>query len=250
MPRYCALIAYDGTNYFGFQRQREGQPTIQGELERTLTILTDQMIPVTGSGRTDRGVHATGQVVSFQTAWKHGPETLQRALNANLPTDIAVLQLDEVQSEFHPRFDARQRVYQYFIYNQPVRSPLYGRFHWHVRQPLDIAQMNAAAIQLIGLHDFATFGTPPQGERTVREIFHSHWLRQGPVLVYEVAANAFLYRMVRSIVGSLKLVGDGTWTVDEFVAAFRACSRDRCGTVAPPQGLRLVSVKYGKTSDQ
>ncbi len=244
MPRYRALIAYDGTNYFGFQRQLGEQPTIQGEVERALTTLTNHAVPVTGSGRTDRGVHATGQVISFQTAWNHGTETLCRALNANLPTDIAVLQLDEVHPEFHPRFDAHRRAYQYFIYNQPIRSPLHGRFHWHISKPLNIVTMNAAASHLIGRHDFATFGTPPQGESTVREVFHSHWWRHDSVLVYDIEATAFLYRMVRSIVGSLKLVGEGTWTVDEFVTAFRAQNRDLCGTVAPPQGLRLVSVTY------
>lgn len=244
MPRYRALIAYDGTDYFGFQRQRDGQPTIQGELERALVTLTNSAVSVTGSGRTDRGVHATGQVVSFEILWNHGKKSLQHALNANLPIDIAVIQLDEIHAEFHPRFDARRRVYQYFIYNQSVRSPLHGRFHWHISTPLDLTYMNAAAVELIGLHDYATFGTPPQGESTVREIFHSHWLRQDNVLIYEIEATAFLYRMVRSIVGSLKLVGDGSWTVKEFVAAFQAANRDLCGTVAPPQGLRLVSVKY------
>ncbi len=245
MPRYCALIAYDGTDYFGFQRQRDEQPTIQGELERVLHSLTNSVVSITGSGRTDRGVHATGQVVSFQTSWNHGKESLQRALNAKLPKDIAVLQLDEVDAEFHPRFDARSRAYQYYIYNQPVRSPLHGRFHWHISTPLDITQMNDAAVQLVGLHDFATFGTSPQGENTIREVFHSYWLRQGSVLIYEIEATAFLYRMVRSIVGSLKLVGDGSWTVSEFIAAFGAANRDQCGTVAPPQGLRLLSVTYG-----
>jgi tRNA pseudouridine38-40 synthase len=244
LPRYRALIAYDGTDYFGFQRQRDEQPTIQGELERALATLTNSAVSVTGSGRTDRGVHATGQVVSFQILWKHGKESLQHALNANLPSDIAVIQLDEVHEEFHPRFDAQRRAYQYFIYNQSVRSPLHGRFHWHISTPLDMTRMNAAAAELVGLHDYATFGTPPQGESTVREIFHSHWLRQDNVLIYEVEATAYLYRMVRSIVGSLKLVGDGSWTVKEFVAAFQAANRDLCGTVAPPQGLRLVSVKY------
>lgn len=245
MPRYRALIGYDGTNYYGFQRQRDEEPTIQGDLERALTTITHHAVSVTGSGRTDRGVHATGQVISFQTAWTHDVEALQRALNANLPTDIAVLRLDETHPDFHPRFDAHRRAYQYFIYNQPIRSPLHGRFHWHVSKPLNIANMNIAAKQLIGLHDFATFGTPPQGENTVREIFHSHWSRQGSVLVYEIEATAFLYRMVRSIVGSLKLVGDGSWMIDDFLAAFRASNRDLCGMVAPPQGLRLVSVTYG-----
>lgn len=248
--RYLALIEYDGTAYYGFQRQRKSQPTIQGEIERALTRLTNQTIPVTGSGRTDRGVHATGQVISFAIEWQHGTETLQRALNANLPVDIVVLQLDVADSNFHPRFDAKSRAYKYYIYNQTNRSPLYGRYTWHVRKPLNIDKMNMAATALIGTHDFATFGTPPQGNSTTRTLLNAHWSWQDKLLVFDIEANAFLYRMVRSIVGSLKLVGDETWTIDEFEAAFKACDRDQCGTVAPPQGLYLTSVKYGETSDQ
>lgn len=244
MPRYRALIAYDGTDYCGFQRQRQKQPTIQGEIERALHTLTNQTIPVTGSGRTDSGVHAAGQVISFQTEWSHGPETMLRALNANLPTDIAVLELAEADASFHPRYAARSRVYQYAVYNHPVRSPLHGRFHWHVSEPLNLERMNEAAALLVGTHDFATFGTPPQGDSTVRQLFRCHWSRKGAILTFEVEGNAFLYRMVRSIVGSLRLVGDGSWSVADFKLAFQACSREKCGTVAPPQGLCLVSVKY------
>ena len=245
MRRYRALIEYDGTAYFGFQRQRKGQATIQGEIERALTRLSGQPVTITGSGRTDRGVHAAGQVISFAIEWQHGTETLQRALNANLPVDIVVLQLDVADLNFHPRFDAISRAYHYYIYNQTIRSPLYGRYTWHVSKPLNIDKMKAAAAALIGTHNFATFGTPPQGDSTTRTLLCAQWSERGKLLIFNIEANAFLYHMVRSIVGSLKLVGDGTWTSDEFEAAFRACDRDRCGTLAPPQGLYLTSVKYG-----
>jgi tRNA pseudouridine38-40 synthase len=245
LPRYYALVEYDGSAYYGFQRQREGQPTIQAELESALGHVGHRPIAITGAGRTDSGVHALGQVITFNVEWQHGSEALQRALNANLPADIAILQLNEVSSTFHPRFDARRRTYAYYVYNAAVRSPLRQQRSWHVLRPLDVKGMNQAAAHLIGVHDFATFGQPPQGENSVREVFTAGW--QGPkdeLLVFSITANAFLYRMVRSLVGSLKLVGEGAWTVEDFVAALQARDRSRSGAPAPAHGLYLVSVAY------
>lgn len=242
--RYRALLAYDGAAYYGFQRQRAGQPTVQSELERALAQITHQTVVVTGSGRTDSGVHALGQVISFTIQWRHGVAALQRALNANLPQDIAVLQVEEASPAFHPRFDARRRTYAYHVYSAVVRDPLRRRYSWHVDRPLNVAQMQAAAQYLVGVHDFATFGQPPQGESTVREVFRAEWRQRDELLVFEIAANAFLYRMVRSLVGSLKAVGEGAWTVDEFVAALRACDRRRSAAAAPACGLYLLSVTY------
>lgn len=245
MPRYKALIEYDGTAYYGFQRQIQTQPTIQGELEKTITYLAQQPINVSGAGRTDRGVHALGQVISFDLDWRHGVEALQRAVNANLPADIAILQLNQVSPTFHPRFDARRRSYAYHIFNAVVRSPVRRFQSWHVRHPLSVDVMNQAAVTLLGQHDFGTFGQPPVGENRVRELFRAEWVQDRDYLIFHIEANAFLYRMVRSLVGSMKLVGDGSWTVEDFVAAFRSCDRSRSGTAAPPQGLYLVSVTYG-----
>ncbi len=244
MPRYKALIEYDGTAYFGFQRQRQEHPTIQGEIETALNNLAHQPITILGAGRTDSGVHASGQTISFDVDWRHGSEALQRAINANLPADIVVLQLNQVSSTFHPRFDAKRRGYTYRIYNGPVRSPIRRFTSWHVRQSLEVDKMNQAAQQLLGWHDFATFGQPPQGENTEREIFQAQWRREDEFVLFDIEANAFLYRMVRSLVGSLKLVGDGAWTVEDFGRAFRSCDRSQSGMVAPPQGLCLVSVIY------
>ena len=241
---FRALIEYDGTVYFGFQRQREGQPTIQGELERVLGELAQRPITIRGAGRTDSGVHAQGQVVSFELDWPHSQTALQRAMNANLPLDIAVLNLELCEKSFHPRFDARRRAYEYNIYNAVIRSPIRCRYAWHVKRPLDIKLMNQAAHSLIGVHDFATFGQAPQGENTVRELFTAVCHRNNDMISIQIEANAFLQRMVRSIVGSLKLVGEGSWTVEQFITAFKACDRGQCGTVAPPQGLYLMSVVY------
>lgn len=245
MPRYQALIEYDGTAYFGFQRQRQEQPTIQGELEKAITHLAQQPITIIGAGRTDSGVHAVGQVISFDLDWRHGVEALHRAINANLPADIAILQLNQASPTFHPRFDARRRSYAYYIYNEVVRSPVRRFQSWHVRHPLNVDKMNQAASHLLGRHDFGTFGQPPVGDNRVRELFRAQWERDREYLVFHIEANAFLYRMVRSLVGSMKQVGDDSWTVEDFAAAFRSCDRSRSGTVAPPQGLYLVSVTYG-----
>lgn len=244
IQHYRALIEYDGTAYCGFQRQREGQTTIQGELERVLGDLAQRPITIRGAGRTDSGVHAKGQVVSFQLDWPHGQEALQRAINVNLPEDIAVLNLELCEATFHPRFDARRRAYIYNIYNAVIRSPIHRQYAWHVKRPLDILPMNQAAQALVGVHDFATFGQPPQGESTVRQVFTAVCHRENDLVSITIEANAFLQRMVRSIVGSLKLVGEGSWTVEQFVTAFKAHDRSQCGTVAPPHGLYLVSVTY------
>ena len=241
---YRALIAYDGTAYAGFQRQREGQPTIQGALERVLAELAQGPIRIKGAGRTDSGVHARGQVIGFELEWRHGPGALQQALNAYLPADIAVLNLEQCEAGFHPRFDARRRAYEYIIYNAAVRSPIGRQYAWHVKRPLDEYKMNQAAQALVGVQDFATFGQPPQGENTVRELFTAVCRRDGKQVSIFIEANAFLQRMVRSIAGSLKLVGEGSWSVEQFVIALEACDRSRCGTVAPPHGLYLVSVTY------
>lgn len=244
MRRYRALVEYDGTAYYGFQRQRSEYPTVQGALEAALTRLNKAPVSIIGSGRTDSGVHATGQVISFDLDWSHGPDTLQRALNVNLPKDIVVYQVVACAADFHPRFDAKRRAYVYHIYQAPLRSPLRRTRSWHVVRPLAMDQMNAAAACLPGVQDFATFGRPPQGTNTVREIFRAEWKRDGDYLFFHVEANAFLYRMVRSLVGCLKLVGEGRWTVKDFENAKNACDRRAVAVLAPAHGLYLEAVTY------
>ena len=137
MPRYKALVAYDGTAYNGYQRQL-AQPTVQGEVEKALYNITRQELTVIGAGRTDSGVHAIGQVIAFDFDWGHETVAMQRALNARLPEDISILELAEAAPDFHPRFDAQRRAYRYYIYNQPIRHPRYRRQSWHLRRPLNI----------------------------------------------------------------------------------------------------------------
>lgn len=243
---YRATVQYDGTAYFGFQRQRRGVRSIQAELEQALSRLANCPIRVLGAGRTDTGVHALGQVIAFTIEWpeRHGTAALHRALNANLPPDIVVADMVEVAPGFHPRFDARCRGYEYHILLAPVRRPLWRRRAWHVAGSLDVAQMNAAAALLVGVNDFATFGRPTTGDSTVREVYGAIWRREGEFLIFDIRANAFLNRMVRSIVGSLKMVGSGQWTLDDFSTAFAVRKRSRSAMAAPAHGLYLMSVEY------
>ena len=243
---FRAIVQYDGTAYYGFQRQRRGVPSIQAELEQALTRLIKQPTRVLGAGRTDTGVHALGQVISFTIEWpdKHEVGALQRALNANLPPDIVVAELVEAVPGFHPRYDARRRCYEYIILNAPVRQPLLRQRAWHVAQPLDLDRMNEAANLLIGVHDFATFGRATVGDSTIREVYSAAWRREEEMLHFHICANAFLNRMVRSIGGSLKMVGSGKWSKDDFADALASRERKRSATAAPAYGLYLVSVEY------
>jgi tRNA pseudouridine38-40 synthase len=249
MARYKAIIEYDGTDFIGFQRQAEGlHRTVQGELEAALGRIGWAGKAVLGAGRTDSGVHAAGQVIAFDLDWPHGAADLLRALNANLPPDLAVKSLGECAPDFHPRYAARGRRYRYTIYNAPVRSPLAARHAWHVWPPaLDLEAMQAASAQLVGRHDFAAFGADPDGgDSTTRTVMRAEWSAQPPGdrLHFDIQADAFLYRMVRSLVGALKRVGAGDLSADDFGELLRSRDRSQCPPLAPPQGLCLMEVLY------
>jgi len=241
--RFWARVEYDGTDFFGFQVQAQGR-TVQGELERAIQAVTGCRTRVVGAGRTDRGVHAQGQVIAFEVSWRHSPEDLQRALNATLDTDVAIQEIGEAAEGFHPRFSATGRVYRYTLLNRPIRSPLTRRTAWQVWPQLDRERMTEAARRLVGEHDFATFGRPPQGENTVRRVVRAELQEQPPFLLFEIEANAFLYRMVRNIVGTLVQVGWGQLPLEQFAALLPARDRSLIKLVAPPQGLCLVQVNY------
>ena len=201
---------------------------------------------VIGAGRTDRGVHAQGQVIGFQIAWRHGLDELQRALNAVLAKDVAVLTIDSAPEGFHPRFSAVCRAYRYTILNRQWPSPVERRSVWHIPGELDLAQMAEASERLVGTHDFAAFGRPPQGNNTIRTVVGAHWQERSTHLAFDIEANAFLYRMVRSIVGTLVLVGLGQASLSEFEAILHSQDRSRIRKVAPAQGLCLMRVDYDK----
>ncbi len=247
MTRYRATLVYDGTRYHGYQRQ-DNAPSIQGTVERVLQDLFGQPTPIIGAGRTDTGVHATGQVIVFDADWSHGNTALLTVINNALSVDIALHDLRETHAHFHPRYDAQARGYHYSVMNSPVRHPLMAFTTWQVAQPLDVTLMNQAASLLMGRHDFATFGKPPRGNNTVREIAVSKWAQPPTpyrdVLVYHVEANAFLHHMVRRIVYMLVEVGRGWQTIETFETAFRSANLRLAGKLAPPQGLVLVEVRY------
>jgi tRNA pseudouridine38-40 synthase len=247
--RVRAVVAYDGTDYQGFQRQKNG-PSVQEVLERALEQVTGERVTVLAAGRTDTGVHAEGQVIAFDTEWKHPLTALLRALNAALPPDVAVRELAPAPPEFHPRYDAVSRYYRYTIYNHPIRSPLVRRTSFHIARPLDVAAMQSAADLLIGEHDFAAFGTPPKGENTVRRVFRAEWRSEWPWLYFDIEADAFLYRMVRTLVGTMVRVGLGRISVEDFGRTLETRDRRSAGPAAPPHGLCLVAVRYAWDADE
>jgi tRNA pseudouridine38-40 synthase len=258
----CGLVAYDGTAYHGFQLQR-GVPTIQGVLEAALLAATQSAVRVAGGGRTDTGVHARGQVIAIHAPWRHPVEALQRAWNFHLPKAIAVRRLQLAPSGFHPRFSALARTYRYTVYeaseagnySTPSYSPLTDRFALYVTRPLDLAVMRAAASYLVGEHNFATFGQPPQGENTVRRVDVADWqvaqsdlsslgVYPGRRLIFTIRANGFLYQMVRNLVGALLEVGLGHWSPQQLQVALAACDRKYAAPPVPPNGLVLEQIQY------
>lgn len=246
MPRFRATLAYDGTAYLGFQRQAGETPTVQFTVERAIAAVTQGPVTITGAGRTDTGVHARGQVIAFDVVWRHEDAALLRAINANLPDDIALQDIRQHEG-FHPRFDALSRIYRYSVLQTEQRQPLLWQRTWQMTGLLDLSLMEQAAAQLVGTHDFACFGNPPQGNNTVREVMVSRWMKPGEVpglLVYEVEATAFLHHMVRRMVGLQVDVGRGKLDLTEFVAIFQSRDLALVKTIAPPQGLVLEQVRY------
>jgi tRNA pseudouridine38-40 synthase len=246
-----ATIAYDGTDFLGFQWQTTGR-TVQGVLETALAQVTQATPRVVAAGRTDTGVHAQGQVIGFHVPWQHPLADLQRALNAVLPADVAVLTLGPAEPGWHPRFSAVRRTYRYTVLNRPIRSPLDRRYAHLVAAPLDPARLQAAAALLVGEHDFASFGQPTQGEntmpettgRTVRVIFSAAWRRADDRFTFDVIGNAFLRGMVRRMVGCTLQVGLGCWSVERLAALLAARERSLSAPPAPACGLCLMQVDY------
>jgi len=237
-------VEYDGTAYHGFQVQA-GRRTIQGELERALASVAQEEIRIVGAGRTDAGVHALGQVISFRTGWDRSLAVLQRALNAVLPRDIAIREMEETPPDFHARYSAVSREYRYTILNRPVRSPLAERFAYHFATPLAVEPMAEACGHLVGRHDFASFGQPMKEDgSTVRTIHRARCWREGDYVYVDIVADAFLRRMVRRIVGGLLEVGTGRLSSEEFREIFLARNPSLIKVMAPPRGLCLVKVNY------
>jgi tRNA pseudouridine38-40 synthase len=245
MPRFKLLIEYDGTPFVGWQIQAGGT-SVQGALTDAIAAFTGERATVQGAGRTDAGVHALGQVAHVDLARERDTDTVRDALNAHLrPHPIAVLAAQQVPDEFDARFSARRRHYLYRIVNRRADLALDRTRAWRVPRPLDDAAMHGAAQRLVGRHDFTTFRAAEcQAKSPVKTLDRLDVERHGDEVRVTAAARSFLHHQVRSMVGSLVLVGDGKWSGDDLAAALAARDRTRCGQVAPPEGLYLVRVDY------
>jgi tRNA pseudouridine38-40 synthase len=245
MPRYKILIEYDGTPFAGWQFQADAV-TVQGELEIAIGKLTGEKVAIQGAGRTDAGVHALGQVAHFDLAKSIETDTIRDGLNAHLrPHPIAVLSAENVPDGFNARMSATKRHYLYRIVNRRSDLTLDRLRAWRLPRQLDARAMHEAAQRLVGHHDFTTFrSTECQAKSPMRTLDALDVTRDGDNVTIEVSARSFLHNQVRSMVGSLALVGDAKWTADELAAALAARDRTACGQVAPPEGLYLVRVDY------
>ncbi len=238
-------VSYVGTEFFGWQRQPRKR-TVQECLELAVAKLWGESIDLQGSGRTDTGVHAFGQVVSFNAKRLHSAETVIRALNANLPNEVRVMKCRLVHPSFHARFQAMGKTYHYLILNAKIQDPFTLHTHWHVPRPLDLNAMRRCAALLVGHIDFASFTSNPGYERetTFRTMRRVSISRDGDVLRFSFTADGFLYRMVRNLVGGLAKVGIGRMTVEEFRQVLLACKRTNAPATAPAHGLYLMKVFY------
>lgn len=245
MPRYRVVLEYDGGPFAGWQRQDNG-PSVQGALEEAIFKLSGEQVTVTGAGRTDAGVHARGQVAHFDLVKPFFPETIRDALNAHLrPLPVAVLEAGVAAPDFHARFSAMARHYEYRILCRRA-PPAIDRGHvWHVPRPLDADAMRAGAKCLVGRHDFTTFRAAEcQAKSPVRTLDRLDVAARGEEIVIHASARSFLHHQVRSMVGTLKLVGEGKWQPSDVARALAARDRSQCGPVAPPEGLTLIRVDY------
>jgi len=239
------LIEYDGTNYLGWQIQ-PGGPTIQGTLEEKLSRLTGERIRLTGSGRTDSGVHALGQVAHFKTQSQMDIRTIQRALNSLLPPDLVIQRVEEVHEGFHARKHSKSKVYEYRILNRNLRPVFQRGYVWHIPQKLNLTEMKKATQTLIGQHDFSAFRTVGSPTRTaIRRVIRADWKKGRDGLIrFEIEANGFLKQMVRSIIGTLVEIGKGKTKASDLRKILNSKARKEAGPTAPAQGLFLKEVKY------
>lgn len=245
MARFKLTIEYDGSGFVGWQRQAD-RMSVQQALEEAIEKFSGERAPTQAAGRTDTGVHALGQVVHFDLSTDREPFRVSEALNYHLkPHRVAVLKVEAVPETFEARFSATARSYEYRILNRRARPALEEGHVWHVSVPLDADVMHAAAQKILGRHDFSTFRAAEcQANSPIRTLDVFTVSRLGEMVIVRAKARSFLHSQVRSMVGSLKLVGEGRWSPDDFRAALDAAQRSRCGPLAPPDGLYFTGVDY------
>lgn len=246
MQNFKLLLEYDGTAYFGWQRQRVGR-TIQGTVEAALNTMTERSVTLIGSGRTDTGVHAMGQVANFRAETRLTAGVFLRGLNSLLPSDIVIKDCTPVDESFHARYDAQSKTYDYRILNHPIRTALFRQYAWHISKPLDLEAMTRAALHLKGEHDFGAFqgagGGTSGAVRNVMAVQLSEKDSRGYV-VFRIEAGGFLRHMVRNIVGTLVDVGLGKISPQNFKEILLSRDRRQAGITAPAHGLFLMEVEY------
>ncbi|MDP2354806.1 MAG: tRNA pseudouridine(38-40) synthase TruA [Beijerinckiaceae bacterium] len=245
MPRYKLIIEYDGTPFVGWQRQTNGQ-SVQQALEAALKRFASESPLIIGAGRTDAGVHATGQVAHVDLGYNWRSDEIRDAMNFHLrPHPISVLCVEAVSDDFQARFSAIRRHYIYRILNRRAPGALQRNWVWHIARALNADAMHEAAQWLLGHHDFSTFrASECQANSPMRTLERLDVVRIGDIIEIHASARSFLHHQVRSMAGSLEHVGSGKWRVDDLAAALEAKDRRRCGTVAPPTGLCLTQVDY------
>lgn len=238
------LIAYDGTDFCGWQIQKSDR-TVQGVLEQALLCIEEKPVRVTVAGRTDSGVHATGQVANFRSESTVPSERYCHALNSHLPRDVRVLRSEHVDEDFHARYSARARTYTYALYQSEVSHPLHQRYCLTVKRHLDMTRLNEFASVLLGVHDFTTFSAVgDQSKSKIREVRSACFYADGSFIRFKLEANAFLWKMVRSLTGTILEFLDNHREPEELAEILEACNRSMAGTTAPAKGLTLAKVFY------
>lgn len=244
MARIMLVVQYDGTDYSGFQWQ-PNVPTIQGELQRALGAVFQEPVTVISASRTDAGVHALGQVVTFTTDKPIPLANVTQAINDHLPVAVNILSAEAVPESFHPRYDAVEKLYSYRILNRRLGSPFISRYAWHIPEHLDIELMRAAASIFVGRYDFAAFGAADSSaENTIREIYRFDVEHEDSTIQMHAAGDGFLYKMVRMMVGTLVEVGLGRLAVEKVKQILAGPDGTKPGPVAPSCGLCLVRIDY------
>ena len=236
-------IEYDGSGFHGWQRQKNDR-TVQGVIETAIVTMTGQPVTLIGSGRTDAGVHALGQVANFLCETELATMIFERGLNSLLPDDVVIRRCRQVDESFHARFNAKSKIYQYRILNRNIPAAVGRQYCWFIRKRLDRNVMRAAAGYIVGTHDFKAFeGAGSPRSNTIRQVIRTEW-QESDHLIFEIEADGFLRYMVRNLVGTLVQVGQGNITPDDFRRILLSTDRNQAGATAPPQGLFLVEVKY------
>ena len=245
MPRYKMTIEYDGTDFCGWQKQQQGV-SVQSVLEKALSVFAHEDSEIYASGRTDAGVHAYGQVAHFDLSKEIDVFSARASFNALVrPHAIGVLDIEKVSDDFHARFSAQERTYIYKVLNRRTPAVLDKNRVWQVGLPLDISQMQKAALLLLGKHDFSTFrDSECQAKSPIKTLNELTITRRGDYVFFLVKARSFLHHQVRNMVGSLVEVGLGRWSVEDFKSAFDACDRTKGGPTAPAAGLYFQKVEY------